>query len=232
MKQDKYREALQNRTIKPSLDSWETLNGKLSALDKKPKRRYWVFLKVAAVVLIFISVGSYFWQESDTAISPPVIASPTLEEKLNSLPKVDDANNSEIVVSPETSPIKNDPVIDQIINKVTPLEVATAEPANEDISTKEVHDLAVIDSVSEVILLTETLDLKDQNIDDEVEQLLNNSKIKLVVNGQISSKKVVDAQTLLNSVEEDLYKDLKQKLIEKITNSLKNPKEVVTSREK
>lgn len=232
MKQDKYREVLQNRSIKPSLDSWEKLNGKLSAHEKKPKGSYWMFLKVASVVLIFISVGFYFWEESDVDIDPPVIASPTLKEKLNTVPKTDDVSNTEIVVVPETSNIKDEPVIDHIIKEETTLEVAATEPVNENISSEEIHHLAVIDSVSEVILLTETLDLKDQNIDDEVEQLLNNSKIKLVVNGQISSKKVVDAHTLLNSVEEDLYKDLKQKLIEKITNSLKNPKEVVTSREK
>jgi len=72
---------------------------------------------------------------------------------------------------------------------------------------------------------------EEQLIDEEVEQLLRKSKIKLLVNGQISSKKVVSSEDLLNSVEEDLYKDLKQKLIEKITTKLNNPKEVVTSRE-
>lgn len=72
---------------------------------------------------------------------------------------------------------------------------------------------------------------EEQLIDEEVEQLLRKSKIKLLVNGQISSNKIVSSEALLNSVEEDLYKDLKQKLIEKITSKLKNPKEVVTSRE-
>ena len=79
--------------------------------------------------------------------------------------------------------------------------------------------------------MTESLDSEEQFIDDEVEELLNKSRIKLVINGEISSRKVVDANALLDAVEEDIYKDLKQKLIEKISNTLKNPKEVVTSRD-
>jgi len=87
----------------------------------------------------------------------------------------------------------------------------------------------VSDSLTGNILITESPNSEEQTIDDEVEQLLYASKIKLTVNGQISSKKIVDANALLNSVEDDLYKDLKQKLIEKIAKKLKNPKEVVSS---
>ena len=72
---------------------------------------------------------------------------------------------------------------------------------------------------------------EEQLIDDEINQLLSRSKIKLIVNGEISSKKLVNANALLNSVEDDLDKDLKQKLLEKIVNTIKKDKEVVTSKE-
>ena len=49
MKQHDFREALKNRAIKPSSDSWEKLNTKLTAQENKDKGRYWLFFKVASV---------------------------------------------------------------------------------------------------------------------------------------------------------------------------------------
>lgn len=232
MKHDKYREALQKRSIKPSSDSWEKLNSSLTALEKKEKGRNWLFLKVASVILIFISVGFYFLQGNDDMMNSPEIVSPTFKEKPNAAPGVNDVEQSEIAVTPGGSAIKNQTIIDSNMTESSKVEIAFTEQKRvSNISSKNLNELKAPDSLSEAILITETLHSEKQFIDDEVEQLLYESKIKLIVNGEISTKKVVDANALLNSVEDDLYKDLKQKLIEKIANKLKNPKEVVTSRE-
>ena len=53
----------------------------------------------------------------------------------------------------------------------------------------------------------------------------------MIVNGERSSKKLVNSNALLNAVEDDLDKDLKQILLEKIVNTIKKEKEVVTSKE-
>ncbi len=232
MKQHNYREALQNRKIKPSSDSWEKLNTKLTEYENKETGRNWLFFKVASIILIFISVGFYFLEETDDMIKSPTIVSPTLKEKLNTAPENNNIIQTEIAVTPGASTIKKQPIYEP--NKVASntVKVDFTEPMDKKSnSSNKVNELGVLDSVTEVILITEDLNSDEQFIDEEVEKLLNESKIKLIVNGQISSKKVVDANVLLNSVEEDLYKDLKQKLIEKIANKLKNPKEVITSRE-
>ena len=232
MKQHNYRETLQNRTIKPSSDSWEKLNTKLTEHENKKTGRNWLFFKVASVILIFISVGFYFLEETDDMINSPIIVSPTLKEKLNTAPENNNVIQTEIAVTPGASTIIKEPIYEP--NKVASntVKIDFTEPMDKKSnSSNKVNELGVLDSVTEVILITEHLNSDEQFIDDEVEKLLNESKIKLIVNGQISSKKVVDANVLLNSVEEDLYKDLKQKLIEKIANKLKNPKEVISSRE-
>ncbi len=90
----------------------------------------------------------------------------------------------------------------------------------------------LIDTGTEETPGTEIVHAEEQFIDDEIEQLLYKSKIKLIVNGQISSKKLVNANALLNSVEEDLDKDLKQILLEKIVNTIKKDKEVVIIKRK
>jgi len=232
MKQHNYRETLQNRTIKPSSGSWEKLNTKLTEHENKKTGRNWLFFKVASVILIFISVGFYFLEETDDMIKSPIIVSPTLKEKLNTAPENNNVIQTEIAVTPGASTIIKEPIYEP--NKVASntVKIDFTEPMDKKSnSSNKVNELGVLDSVTEVILITEHLNSDEQFIDEEVEKLLNESKIKLIVNGQISSKKVVDANVLLNSVEEDLYKDLKQKLIEKIANKLKNPKEVISSRE-
>jgi len=232
MKKHNYREALQNRAIKPSSGSWEKLNTKLTEGENKETGRNWLFFKVASVILIFISVGFYFFEEADDMINAPIIVSPTLKEKLTTAPENNNVIQTEIAVTPEESTIKKQPVYDPIKVASSTVKVDFSEPMDiRSNSSKKITELAVLDSVTEVILITDVLNSDEEFIDEEIEKLLNESKIKLIVNGQISSKKVVDANVLLNSVEEDLYKDLKQKLIEKIANKLKNPKEVITSRE-
>jgi hypothetical protein len=232
MKQHNYRKELQNRTIKPSSDSWEKLSRNLAAQENKEKGGNWMFFKVASIILIFISVGFYFLKEDENLINPQIIVSPTLKENLNVIPDKNDVFETEIAVTPDISTVKKSPIIDSKMRKSGAGEVVSSQPMNErTISINKDNELAIIDTVTEAILITEILNSEEQFIDDEVQQLLNESKIKLIVNGQISTKKVVDANVLLNSVEEDLYKDLKQKLIDKIASTLKNPKEVVTSRE-
>ncbi len=62
MKDVKYREVLQNRTLEPSKDSWEILEKKLARLENKKRRHYAPLFKYAAVILVLISLGVYFYQ--------------------------------------------------------------------------------------------------------------------------------------------------------------------------
>lgn len=231
MKDLNYREELQNRTIVPSSDSWEKLNARLAAHEHKEKRVRWRFFKVASVVLVFISVGFYFLKPAEHNINTPIIAAPSLKDNVNTVQEINDVIETEIPETPKISTIKKKLIPNSQLGETIETEVALTEALdkNQESANKQIK-FTLNDSVAAVIVLGEIPNAEGQFIDDEVEQLLHKSKIKLVTNGQISSNKV-SANALLNSVEEDLYKDLKQKLIEKITSKLKNPKEVVTSRE-
>ena len=232
MNEDKYREALRNRSIEPSPGSWDTLSKKLDEHQAKSKNRNWLLLKVASVILIFVSIGFFFTREEKETVDEPVIAAPNSIKIQQTAPDLEDLNSTETAAVPEEKNLEIPSQTDPIKEETIAVKVNFKESVVQNHSTLEEDDqITVLDSVTEAILLTEALDVKEENIDDEVEALLNRSRIKLVVNGQISSKKVVDANALLNSVEDDIYKDLKQKLIEKISNTLKNPKEVVTSRD-
>ncbi|MGI9531841.1 hypothetical protein [Lutimonas sp.] len=232
MKHVKYRDKLQNKRIKPSSGSWDILEKALDTQEKKERKRRWPFLKIASIVLIVISV-SYFSLSPEKKIDKtPVKTSPKMEVASPAVKKDKITPNEEnqvisadianpVKTSPITDPASDDPVIIASKDNSAPLVVPD----------ENLIEVSINDSITGVIQVAEMPKSEEELIDEEVDQLLRNSKIKLVVNGQISSEKVVSSEALLNSVEEDLYKDLKQKLIEKITNKLKNPKEIVTSRD-
>jgi hypothetical protein len=232
MKPHKYREDLQNRTISPSPDSWERLNGKLSSHENNNKGRNWLFLKIASAILVFISIGFYFLKQPQEIISPQKIAAPASKEKLNKIPVADDIIETEIAVTPKKVSSKKKTEIESIRNQEPVNEVAFTQPSgHREISVIKNTEATMTDAGKEETAGTEIVHPEELLIDDEIEQLLSRSKIKLIVNGEISSKKLVNADALLNSVEDDLDKDLKQKLLEKIVNTIKKDKEVVTSKE-
>ncbi len=232
MKPHKYRDELQNRTISPSPDSWERLNEKLSSHENSNKGRNWLFLKVASVIVVFISIGFYFLQQQDAIISTPTIAAPASKEKFNTIPVADDVIETEIADTPNKVSTKKKTGIESNRHEEPVKEVAFRQPSDHSETSVVRHtEVVLIDAGIKETPSTEIVQTEEQSIDDEIEQLLHKSKIKLIVNGQISSKKLVNANALLNSVEDDLDKDLKQKLLEKIVNTIKKDKEVVTSKE-
>lgn len=232
MKPHKYRDELQNRTISPSPDSWERLNEKLSSHENNNKGRHWLFLKVASAILVFISIGFYFLKQQEEIISTPIIAAPASKEKFNKIPVADDVIETEIAVTPNKVSTKKKTGIESNWHKEPVNEVAFTHPSDaSEISVNINTEAALTDAGIEETSDDEMVHAEEQLIDDEIDQLLSRSKIKLIVNGEISSKKLVNANALLNSVEDDLDKDLKQKLLEKIVNTIKKDKEVVTSKE-
>jgi len=232
MKQNKNREKLQNRKISPSLGSWKQLEKELDNHENKDQKDSGWFFKVASIALILISVGYFYLTIENDIDNTPVIAAPSVKENV-----IDPSQKNEII----ESEVVNTNVISPIIeNETGDSDIATSKiadvPSKESLDkgntpTDNLIEIPINDSITGLIEIAEMPISEDQLIDEEVEELLRKSKIKLLVNGQISSKKMVSSEALLNSVEEDLYKDLKQKLIEKITTKLNNPKEVITSRE-
>ena len=211
MKQSKYREELQNRTVNPSSGSWEKLSIKLDSPKVKKKGIKLQLLKYAAVILILISIGFYFSEPKEKVINSPLIVAPTLKKELNNIPEMNIDPQSEVAAKPEIYSIENTIISEPLI------------PSNKERVPEEVVAYAAKE--------TDTLLSEEKVIDDEVTRLLNESRIRLLLNNEITSKNVVSAQALLNEVEGDLDKALKEKLMEKIANILNNPKEVITFQE-
>lgn len=237
MKSNNLKDKLQNRTITPSSNSWEKLNDKLAAQENKENGKKWLFLKYAAVILILVSVGFFFFQSEEEIKKNPIIVSPTLKKDFNRIPKINEEVEAEVAVTPIIKLEKESKEKNSIINKsVKQSETREAVAFREESSStikKEEKTLQIEDfKIEESILLTENNNIKttekQQNIDLEIDQLLINATIKRANSTQNLNKGAISANDLLFEVEEDLDKDLKQKLFETIVKTLKNPKEVIT----
>lgn len=234
MKQSKYREELQNRTVNPSSDSWDRLSMKLDSPKVKKKGIKLQLLKYAAAILLLISIGFYFSEPKEKVINSPIIVAPSLKKELNNIPEINNGPQSEIAAKPGIYSIEKtinpEPLIPSNMERV-PEEVVAYTVKETEILVNPLTEKTTNDTLTKTSLQAETLLSEEKVINDEVTRLLYESKIRLLLNNEITSNNVVSAQALLNEVEGDLDKALKEKLMEKIANVLNNPKEVVTYQE-
>lgn len=235
MEQHKLREELQKRSIAPSQNSWEQLSNQLDTHEKVQKGNKWGFLKYAAAILLLISVGFYFFQPSEKIIEDPIIVQPTIKEDFNKIKKAKElivkpeirvaetSNNKKETTVQKNQPIINQPKTNKFENESTAFN--NIETELQPSKTTNIETVIVEMPTEEILIVNQPSE--EEILDAEVEQLLKASKIKLTVNRQMSSKRVVSANALLNDVEEDLDKDFKEKLIESIVTTLKKPRKVV-----
>lgn len=65
-----FREKLNAREIQPSAQAWDRLDAMLSVAEEKKTRRPFGFLFIAASILIFITLGIFFFTQNGTEIKP------------------------------------------------------------------------------------------------------------------------------------------------------------------
>ena len=70
---------------------------------------------------------------------------------------------------------------------------------------------------------------EEEQMNAEVDQLLKNSRIALLSNRSGLKKTTVNPKDLLFDVEEELDKDLKERIFETVVKMLKNPKVIAST---
>lgn len=235
MERQKYKEEIQKRTIAPSSDSWNKLNNRLTTHEYKGKSKIWPLLKYTAVVLVVTSIGFYFFQPKEKVINSPIIVAPSVKEDLKKDPEINTSPETEVAVSPAITPQK------EIFKKEKITKSEKVRTDNKAIAFQQSKEKSkVTETIIDVVENSEEItdnrlisqkEIEVQTVEDEVEKLLRNSQMNIAFDREKVRKRTVNANALLLEVEDDLDKDLKQKLFEKVIGTLKNQKEVVTFRE-
>lgn len=219
-KQDKYREKLQQRSIQPSEAVWEQLSEQLDAHEHLQKRGKWGFLKYVAIILVIVSAGFYFFQPKAEIISEEKTEKPASKEKIEPAPII--TLKKEILIADAEEILKPKQPKKQKIQQEFKQVEAVVVFENEIVENKNITNKIEIKRSINAVANNEVADT-------EIEQLLKNANIKVKETHQNLNKKSVSAQSLLVEVEDDLDKDLKDKLLQTIVTTLKTPREITIS---
>ena len=230
MEQHKLKAELQKRSIVPSKNSWDQLSQKLDAEENIQKRGKWWFLKYAAIFLMLFSVSLYFFKTNKKTVEVPVVVAPILKEEVKKIPEVMVEPEIRVAETTVKSGVKENQKKEPITlknNEVDNVEIAfqTATELTEPIEEINIEKSLVEIQAEEILVVEQPSE--EEILNAEVDQLLRSSKIKLRVNRQMSTKRVVSASSLLSEVEDDLNKDFKEKLVETIITTLKTPRKIV-----
>ena len=247
------KDKLEKRTVMPSEASWSKLSQRLDGEEKRNKRSsfWWFGIAASITALVFVSITYFNSQERET-LSPKMV-----EEKVEEFINETDIINKEQpieVVADETSKIEEEnalikeetPKINvsqkDIIKAVKSIETSVAS-VNKDKPEVNQNKTEPTNSVTEGISIdTEKLNnvleavadakTKNQEISEQlIDSLLKNAN-REILKAKILKKKtnVVDANLLLQDVEEALGQSFRTKIYEALKDGTKKARTAIADR--
>ncbi len=256
--EENIREKLEQRTIEPSSQAWESLEQRLNTDEKKQSKNMFLWFGIAASVIGFLFVVSQFVTldttkstvspivvdtEMETIINPSQTSEISIEtqkvvqeevktsekKKLNTIP-----TNNSVAENTVRKTNQNQKIKQPIVNKKAI--ASNAEKAPKDISTIGITQDEIIASVvkTEGILGSKENQIVSTSLettDSEIESLLQtaNKKMQLSANRSVQSI-VVDANALLEDAETEMPPSLRGKLFKVIEENFKTATTAVATR--
>lgn len=244
--EDRIRETLEKRTIKPSSASWDVLADKLDAAEKnKSKALYWWMGLAASVVAILFTI-TVFFNSSTTELQQPGVVD-TQEQVEDHIVPLDKSPQQEQLV--ETNQDEK-PV--ETLEKKAPNKELIQKQENLKTAVNETLIVAENDKNKSPKLLeigSQKETLEDQKVSEIVAQI-NDLKgnghtvtdadidaLLLKAQKEINYQSImnettltVDANALLQDVETDLQESFRNKIFEALKNSYETVKTAVAER--
>ncbi|KQW98505.1 hypothetical protein [Flavobacterium sp. Root420] len=227
-----FRKKLNQRKIEPSDKAWDRLDAMLSVVEnKKPKKkRNWLY--IAASLVGFLLVGTFFFNQKKNEIETPKNTIVKEDQKKNSVVKptlnIIDSVKTEIAVSEkdatETSTkISISKKINLHQNPVKSIKNESNQIAESSIIIKNNQEKQSINNQTSV---AETP--KKENVD----QLLNSAEKTVVAENSVKpkSKVKVNANDLLNQVDGELELSFREKVITKVNKNYQTVKVALANR--
>lgn len=236
--EDQLKEKLEQRTLLPSKHSWATLSKRLDAEDKTQKTPWFLWLGVAASVVLLVAVSVLYFNKTQTKINPIVKQNTdSIKTTIKTNPKTTkqtqslNLNKKEAIVTiskekiqqpkktikqknsvPKPNKTQNVMVNAIVINDVKPIE----------------NEIIIKDSVTKAL---STFKTKEAMANNEADSLLKLASKKLLMDKALKHQShVVDANTLLLEAEEDLGQSFRTKVYNALKNSYKTIKTAVAER--
>jgi hypothetical protein len=249
--EENIKERLEKRMLSPSADGWSKLSERLDTDHKKSKNVLFWRLSIAAGLIIMIATSVQLFNKGEVQEVIPEIVEEQLqtkESKLEDLKTIELANENESIEAKKESlsVLKESQIIDY--KKVTQKKAKTKSQIAENTGSKiknnapknlekNKKDLSVL--TEEYIIETAVADalkeLKSQEYtsvtDREIDSLLKVASKELFKDKlQNETSKIVDADALLLSVEEDMGQSFRSKVFDALKGGYETVKTAVAER--
>jgi hypothetical protein len=247
--EEQLKDKLEKRSLPPSSDTWAKLSNRLDTEEQKSKNLWFWWMGLAAGLLIMLAIAVQTFSSKDSQeVMPQMVEEDKIE--INTLPKQPDLNNTQITDLAVEDEKKKKEKLEQL--EITDYKsITNKEPkANTQLannSTKEDLKIEVLKVLDETQLLvkeeteintnvvTEVLkELKVENIavtDREVDSLLKLASKELFkdkLKKEVS--RTVDANRLLEDVQDEMGQSFRSKVFDALKDSYKTIKTKVVER--
>lgn len=254
--EDKLKDKLENRTLEPSSDAWNTLAERLDKEDKtKYNTRFW-WLGIAASIVGVILITTQFYKNTEDVKELPIVvetetntqSNPKLNTDAVAIEdiitnseneKVDLANTTEITSETEQNTME---LPKQELKENAKLQlkeqkevVASLEKSKEDIKDNKLvkvmslEDIKIKEVVAEIQQLSAGGESSVTN--KEIDSLLKQAQREILKQRIYNeTTKMVDANALLQDVEVELDQSFRDKVFEALKSSYNSVKTAVVER--
>lgn len=228
-----FREKLNQRKIEPSDKAWDRLDAMLSVAEKKQLKSKKQWLYIAASIVGFLLVGTFFFNQKESLPETPI----------NTV-VVKDNENKDSRVKPIVKPTVNR--VDSVKTEVTISEKPSAQNAlnkKENLNLKpnktiknesnQIAESSIIkknnpekQSINTQVSIADTY--KKENAD----QLLGSAEKTVVAENSVKpkSKVKINASDLLNQVDGELELSFREKMITKVNKNYQTVKVALANR--
>ncbi|MFH7016980.1 hypothetical protein [Flavobacterium sp. FlaQc-47] len=230
-----FREKLKHRKIEPSDKAWDRLDAMLSvAEEKKQPKNNKKWLYIAASIVGFLLVGTFFFNQKKNQIETPQNTVVVKEKvKKDSVVKptlnIIDSSKTEVAISEKTATQKS-------IKKGNNLPEISGQKSNKTIkneSNQIAESSIIIKNNQEKQSITKT-SVAETPKKETVDQLLETAEKSVVAENSVKpkSKVKINANDLLHQVDGELELSFREKMITKVNKNYQSVKVALANRNK
>lgn len=229
-----FREKLNERKIEPSDKAWDRLDAMLSVAEEKkqPKNnKRWLY--IAASIVGFLLVGTFFFNEKKNQIETPqtVVVKENVKKDsaVKPTPNIIDSGKTEVAISEKTTNQKS-------IKKGNNLPEISGQKSNKTIkneSNQIAESSIIIKNNQEKQSITKT-SVAEIPKKETVDQLLETAEKSVVAENLVKpkSKVKINANDLLHQVDGELELSFREKMITKVNKNYQSVKVALANRNK
>lgn len=228
--ENQIREKLNSREIQPSAQAWDRLDAMLTvAEEKKTKRSFfsYKYIGIAASVLVFVTLGLFYFNQKNTTIETQNTVVETEIKKQNTeetIPVTENSilvkgQNNEVAVSNEKMTTHNPKP-----------ETRNSQPTSNEVSIITQNQEEAIVNQEIVSPKQEVKTIKKTSMVD-VDELLASVEKDRKKETKVSKSNInIDAKSLLSEVDTELDMSFRQRVLNTVNKNYKSVKEAVANR--